>query len=1394
MAFVLVLAVVTMATAAAATAGTGGGGGSGTHQPRVSITACPLRPFFLETAGEPPIGWQVWLPMFKDHMVAYGQDELAEARRIAILKSSLGAEGYRICLSLCADGGLSYDDVLARLSNRFAPKVSNVFARSVFHRRAQMQGESCVQFVTAIRALMAKCEYQEGFQAELLRDRFIAGCASEKIREKLLLEPDTLTLEQALVIANNCERVSLECKSVVTGAQVDDNAVMQVAANFRKRSTSAGKGGACFACGRTGHRKGDAKCPAVGRQCNVCHGLDHFAVCCKQRRDSARPGRNAAGARASSSGSSVKVGMIQAVVDVLRKRCGKSKAAECVINGASVCLLCDTGARVSLLNKSTADRLQLVVSDEQMALTTYTGENVHVVGMAHANVECEGRRVEAYPFVIVRNGANVMGLDLYESLGYKLGISSCHDVDACMQCECRLVESSAGGTVAQHRFRSEFAELFQQPETLLGFEHRPKVDSTVVPRSQALRRVPIALQEEVSKELGRMVSEGILEPIDASEWVSNMVVVRKPTGGVRICCDLSEVNKAVVADKYPLPTIEDLSRDMAGARFFSKLDLKWGYLQVPLDPECRSITAMITPVGLFQWTRLPPGLCSAPSCFQKILSIILKGCTGTVNLLDDILVCGRSQREHDERLHDVLCRLRTARVRLHGDKTVFSVPELDFVGLHVSAKGVSPLQSNVEAVQQIPQPTNVRLLRSFMGSVGFYMRFIPEFAATAEPLYELLRSSTPWRWTPQCTEAFEALKHALTSEPVLVHFDPAAETVVDCDASQAALGCVLLQVRDGVERPVAFASRVLHDAELNYSVSEKEALACIYACEHWHYYLYGRKFKLRTDHRALTVLLNCAGAGRKPLRLQRWHDRLYWYSFVVEYKPGSTNCMADMLSRSPVNSLFAEEELDVLSIFGNANVALLSEQEIAAATVTDLELCEVVTCIKQGWPKQDKVSAQIKPYYAERDVLSVYRGCVLRNDTVVIPVALRDRVVTLAHEGHAGVSRTLQRLREAAWWPGVTSFVRNKVASCVACSENCDNNVTRSTPLIPVAWPTEAWSKIGIDIVGEFSDVPFSKRFAITVIDYHSRWPEVHFCGTVTSQVVIRFLTELFSRWGIPKVLVSDNGVQFVSAEFEQFLAQCDIEHVKTSLYFPQSNGLVERFNRSVKQAVRTSLAEGKPVDTGVRDMLVTYRSTAQPATGVSPAQLMLGRQMRVPVNSFAVHPKTKAVRFADDNVNDIKGHVEQHQQKMAEQFNRRHRVCKPRFRVGDWVRIRAPRRRHKTDAAFTEPHRIVKMVAPFTVLIDNGTRWHMSKLKLCDIPTHANESDIVPADEDQEQASDELPATVNAPLGSHDALAFKEDDGVQVPVRHQQLPGVHPRQSARQRSSPVWHKDFVMN
>jgi len=241
-----------------------------------------------------------------------------------------------------------------------------------------------------------------------------------------------------------------------------------------------------------------------------------------------------------------------------------------------------------------------------------------------------------------------------------------------------------------------------------------------------------------------------------------------------------------------------------------------------------------------------------------------------------------------------LSRLQAYNTTLRADKCIIGAPEVEFNGHRISAEGIRPLQSNVQGIMDIPVPNNAKQLTRFICTAAYYMKFVPSFAAIVTPLRDCLKQDA-WLWTPECQQAFLQLKQKIAAPPVLSHFDIDARTIVSCDASGSAVGACLSQIKDGVERPIAFASRALSEAERKYSVSEREALACIY--ERWHFYLYGRKFTLRTDHQALRTLLTAGGSGHRPLRLHRWHDRLYQYNFDVVCCRGTRNAVADCLSR-----------------------------------------------------------------------------------------------------------------------------------------------------------------------------------------------------------------------------------------------------------------------------------------------------------------------------------------------------------------------------------------------------------------------------------------------------------------------------------------------------------------
>ncbi|KAL0194770.1 hypothetical protein M9458_008342, partial [Cirrhinus mrigala] len=530
-----------------------------------------------------------------------------------------------------------------------------------------------------------------------------------------------------------------------------------------------------------------------------------------------------------------------------------------------------------------------------------------------------------------------MGLDLFSALGFAL-------VDT---------EGAAVLTVTAP-WQQQRPTLFKGLGCLTSFMHQPLIDHSITLIIQPLRRIPLALREGVSAELQRLLSAGIIKPVDASPWVSNLVVATKKSGALRICVDFRRVNNAVIPDKYPLPTTEELTAQFYASTVFSKLDLREGYLQVPLHADSRNLTAFVTHEGVFRYTRMPFGLSSAPSCFQKVMTTVLAGIPGVVIYLDDIVVHGPTADIHNECLNKVFDALAKHDLTLNAKKSLFAVPVIEFVGFKLSEQGISPLQSNVEAIQSIPEPTSPGQVASFLGMTGYYLKFHLRYSNTTAPLRQLLRKDEPWVWTQECTEAVHNLKAQLTSPPILLHFSTSCKTMVTCDASATAIGAVHSQEQNGVERPIAFASRALSPTEQRYSVVEREALACVWSCERWHLYLYGRPFTLRTDHHALVALLATSDTGHRPLRLHRWYDRLRQYNYKLQFTPGRENVVADLLSRSVLVQGTTDDvnhpETDIIQLLHTPLQSIVSLQELKTASGQDP--IQLRTYIREGWPAQ----------------------------------------------------------------------------------------------------------------------------------------------------------------------------------------------------------------------------------------------------------------------------------------------------------------------------------------------------------------------------------------------------------------------------------------------------------
>ena len=652
----------------------------------------------------------------------------------------------------------------------------------------------------------------------------------------------------------------------------------------------------------------------------------------------------------------------------------------------------------------------------------------------------------------------------------------------------------------------------------------------------------------MSKELKKLVEQDVIEPVESSEWISPIVVVtRKDRPEPRLCVDLREPNKSVVIDGFPLPHMEEMFTELRGATLFSTLDLQSAYHQLPLHEDSRSLTTFITHDGLFHFKRVPFGLASAPSCFQRMMSTILKGLPGVQCYLDDIIVSGATAEEHDKRLTAVLRRIHDAGLKLNHSKCNFKQTDLSFLGHTVSGKGLQPDASHVTAVSQAPPPTDLPKLRSFLGLTSWYSKFIPDYAAVVEPLRALLHGAETFTWTHEAQKSFETVKRLIVNSPALSLFNPELPTV----------GAVLTQIhQDGSEKTVAFASRTLTQAERKYSTVEKEALGCVWATERWRTYLWGRHFTLRTDHSPLTTLLASKGQGRAGMRIARWSSRMLSFIYDIQYKPGRENVTADCLSRLPLPS-------SEPSLVDDTEVALTST--LTAITETDFKAacasCPVQTQLREmltsRWPKSAKsLLPSLQPFFKLWHELSLQDDLVVRGThRLLVPDSLQPKLISLAHDTHQGIVRTKLRLREAYWWPSMDARVEATIKACITYQSHDKSAVTHTTPLQPVPYPEGAWEKVAIDVVGPFDKAPIDCRFAITLIDYHSKWPELTFVPHVTSRTVIQFLSAVFSREGDPKELVSDNGSQFVSREFETFLCDRGIVHRKSSVYYPRANG-----------------------------------------------------------------------------------------------------------------------------------------------------------------------------------------------------------------------------------------------
>ncbi|XP_048257829.1 uncharacterized protein K02A2.6-like [Haliotis rufescens] len=752
---------------------------------------------------------------------------------------------------------------------------------------------------------------------------------------------------------------------------------------------------------------------------------------------------------------------------------------------------------------------------------------------------------------------------------------------------------------------------------------------------------------------------------------------------VRLCGDYKVTVNPVLEDNvYPLPTAEDLFAKMGGAKVFTKLDLSNAYLQLELTDRSKPLQVINTHKGLYEYQRLSFGIATAPSIFQSIMDQVLQGIPGAESLLDDILIGIVTDDQHDKVLHEVLKRLDTYGIKVNLDKCKFKVPKVEYLGHCIDGDGLHPLEDKIKAIEDAPHPENVTQLRAFLGMIKYYGRFLGNMSTILAPLYSLLKADTPWKWNSEQEDAFQKCKTMLSSESVLVHYDLNKPLTLACDASAYGVGCVLSHVmNDGTERPVAFASRTLSPSEKNYAQIEKEALAIIYGVKKFHKYIYGRKFVLITDHKPLTTLLgpkNCIPT-LAAARLQRWAPILMAHDYEIRYRRSEDHANADGLSRLPGND---DPETIEAKINYFSNVINLPVSAIAQATRKDPVLARVMDYTMSGWPNY-VADEGLAPFFRRKDELSVDQDCLLWGLRVIIPKSYQDYVLNELHSEHMGIVKMKARARSYVWYPGLDHDIEMTAKSCTVCQSL--QNDPPVAPLHPWKYPQRIWERVHVDFA------EFQSQHYFVLIDSRSKWIEAILMTSTTAEKTVETLRKIFSSYGLPEELVSDNGPQFTAEIFKDFMKNNGIKHSLSPPYNPSSNGAAERSVQVIKSALKKHMMSvklnngDKSTRKHLANFLLTYRSTPHSVTGRTPVELFLGRQVRTRLSLLKP---------------DLRKTVEAAQEKQK-QFHD-NSITLREFEVNESCRVR--NYRESQDEKWI-PGRVVKRLGQQRYLVQTGAR-----------------------------------------------------------------------------------------
>lgn len=931
-----------------------------------------------------------------------------------------------------------------------------------------------------------------------------------------------------------------------------------------------------------------------------------------------------------------------------------------------------------------------------------------------------------------------------------------------------------------------------------------QINPDIPPRRVTYNNIPLAMEKTVAETIQNNLEQEIIERVTNEmnkNWISPVLVVPKHDGKLRAVVDLRAPNRAIIREEYFGETVDSILIGLEGSKLFSTIDLTNAYYHVPLSKESRELTNFIFQNEIYRYKRLPFGLNIAPDSFQRCFrGTVLKGLKGVKSFQDDVLVYGSSEEEHDSRLEEVLQRLKEHNACVNTDKCKFKKDTVKFVGLEISHDGYKLEQSKIDEIRDLPQPRNKAEIRSLMGKIAYFDRFIFDRATATSEMSKTLQSE-PFEWTPEAENEFSMFVNNIVDQiPKLAYYKDGERFKLAVDASATGLGAVLLQAKtDEKLRIVACASKTLSQTERRYPQVHREALAIVWGVERFRKYLLGVCFEVWTDNEANTVLFS----EDKPIgkrnanRLDALRLRLQLFNFTMEKIDGLSN-IADLWSRlknrEQIQPATSPGKLWNLTIFDDIETPLTTD-EVEEASCLDAEITRIIKILQENhWPPVKPIEITESVYRTYKKVskeLSVFQQLLLQNRKIVIPTTLRKKALMLAHKGHASAASMKRTLRKSVWWPGIDIDVEAHYKTCRTCL--LVSASPNPEPLAMRELPSRPWQIAQVDYfeVGKIDLLVVKCTF--------SRYMWVIEMKQKDSLATNYALREICYMWGRPDAWQCDNGPQFAAAEFISFWRSQGVQVRFSVPANPRMNGMVERQNSSLVRMFQ--IIEQEKLNW--RNVLAEYvreynMERPHSTTGVTPFKAMTGWEAKgnLPMIRELENPfDAELFRKTDEEA----------KAKMKQYSDRRSRAKASEVKIGDWVVVMRDRRSYKSQTRyFSEKFLVINRTGARLKLKGESGRVverSVSQVKI-DKTQHVNDNPNDAQDENKEQDSNTVENNDPADVQDLQAKTTTETTATQVETRLQVLrkffnkhiffPFQNLRRSSRATRIPEMLRDFV--